>query len=47
MLAGAGAERFADTPPEIERVANDWFDTDVRREQLQGRRRPNVATPAP
>jgi beta-aspartyl-peptidase (threonine type) len=35
MLAGAGAEAFADTRPEIERVANDWFDTDVRRLQLE------------
>jgi beta-aspartyl-peptidase (threonine type) len=35
MLAGAGAEAFADTRPEIERVANDWFDTDVRRRQLE------------
>ena len=34
MLAGAGAERFADTRKEIERVANAWFDTDIRREQL-------------
>ncbi|MFC7301998.1 isoaspartyl peptidase/L-asparaginase family protein [Cognatiluteimonas weifangensis] len=35
MLAGAGAEAFADTRPEIERVANGWFDTDVRRRQLE------------
>lgn len=35
FLIGAGAERFADTKPGIERVANHWFDTDVRREQLQ------------
>jgi len=35
MLAGAGAERFADTLPAIERVANDWFDTPRRREQLE------------
>lgn len=34
MLAGAGAEKFADTRPELERVPNDWFDTDRRREQL-------------
>ncbi|HEX2595645.1 MAG TPA: isoaspartyl peptidase/L-asparaginase, partial [Luteimonas sp.] len=34
MLAGAGAERFADTQAQVERVANAWFDTDVRREQL-------------
>jgi beta-aspartyl-peptidase (threonine type) len=35
MLAGAGAEAFADTRPEIERVANTWFDTDTRRRQLE------------
>jgi beta-aspartyl-peptidase (threonine type) len=34
FLIGAGAEQFADTQPRIERVANHWFDTDVRREQL-------------
>ncbi len=34
MLAGEGAEAFADTRPEIARVANDWFDTDTRRQQL-------------
>jgi beta-aspartyl-peptidase (threonine type) len=35
MLAGAGAEKFADSRPEIERVANSWFDTDRRRKQLE------------
>jgi beta-aspartyl-peptidase (threonine type) len=35
FLAGEGAERFADTQPQVERVANAWFDTDVRREQLR------------
>ena len=35
MLAAAGAERFADTLPEIERVPNAWFDTDTRRRQLE------------
>jgi beta-aspartyl-peptidase (threonine type) len=35
MLAGEGAEAFADTRPEIARVRNDWFDTDVRRQQLE------------
>ena len=30
MLAAAGAEQFADTRPEIERVAPDWFDTERR-----------------
>lgn len=34
MMVGAGAERFADTQPQIERVANGWFDTDTRRAQL-------------
>lgn len=34
MMIGTGAERFADTQPQIERVANDWFDTDTRRAQL-------------
>ncbi|MGH8027908.1 MAG: isoaspartyl peptidase/L-asparaginase family protein [Pseudoxanthomonas sp.] len=34
MMIGAGAERFADTQPQIERVANDWFDTGTRRAQL-------------
>jgi beta-aspartyl-peptidase (threonine type) len=34
MLAGAGAEAFADTRMDIERVRNDWFDTDIRRRQL-------------
>lgn len=35
MLAGAGAEAFADSRPEIERVSNDWFDTPQRRQQLE------------
>jgi beta-aspartyl-peptidase (threonine type) len=35
MLAGAGAEEFADTRPEIRRVPNTWFDTPHRREQLE------------
>lgn len=34
MLAGAGAEAFADTQPQLERVPNTWFDTDHRRKQL-------------
>ncbi|WP_246197564.1 isoaspartyl peptidase/L-asparaginase family protein [Pseudoxanthomonas sacheonensis] len=34
MMIGAGAERFADTQPQIERVANHWFDTGTRRAQL-------------
>ncbi|GAB3731278.1 isoaspartyl peptidase/L-asparaginase [Luteimonas pelagia] len=35
MLAGAGAEAFADTRQDIERVPNDWFDTPRRLEQLR------------
>src|SRR5690606_4972839 len=35
MLAGAGAEAFADTHKDIERVANTWFDTDSRRRALE------------
>lgn len=39
MMAGAGAEAFADTRPEIARVRPDWFDTDRRREQLEQARK--------
>jgi len=35
MLAGGGAEAFADTQSQIERVPNSWFDTDRRRKQLE------------
>lgn len=35
MLAGAGAEAFADTQKDIERVPNSWFDTPNRRQQLE------------
>jgi len=35
MLAGAGAEQFADSLPDIARVPNTWFDTDIRRQQLE------------
>lgn len=35
LMINAGAERFADTQPQIERVRNDWFDTDTRRTQLE------------
>jgi beta-aspartyl-peptidase (threonine type) len=38
MLAGAGAEAFADTQPQLERVPNSWFDTDHRRKQLEDAR---------
>lgn len=39
MLAGAGAERFADTQEQIERVEPGYFDTDRRRQQLEDARR--------
>jgi beta-aspartyl-peptidase (threonine type) len=39
LLAAGGAEAFADTRPEIERVAPDWFDTPRRREQLEQARK--------
>jgi beta-aspartyl-peptidase (threonine type) len=35
MLAGAGAEAFAATQKDIERVPNSWFDTERRRKQLE------------
>lgn len=35
MLAGDGAEAFADGHDDIERVDNAWFDTETRREQLR------------
>jgi len=35
MMISTGAEKFADTQLQIERVANDWFDTDTRRAQLE------------
>ena len=35
MLAGDGAEAFADGFEDIERVDSAWFDTDARREQLE------------
>src|SRR5204863_9479020 len=35
MLAATGAEQFADSRPEIERVPNAWFDTDKRLQQLK------------
>lgn len=43
MLAGAGAEAFADTRPEIERVPNSYFDTDKRRQQLEKAQRAEAA----
>lgn len=38
FLSAAGAERFADTRPELERVPNAWFGTDRRREQWEAAR---------
>lgn len=35
MLAGGGAEAFADTRKDIARVPNKWFDTEHRRRALQ------------
>ncbi|MBL8256165.1 MAG: isoaspartyl peptidase/L-asparaginase [Pseudoxanthomonas mexicana] len=35
FLIGAGAEQYADTHSDIERVPNDWFATEARREQLR------------
>lgn len=44
LLIGAGAEAFADTRAEVERVDNHWFDTDVRHQQLlQARQREREA----
>ena len=50
MLAGAGAEQFADTMPDIERVPNSWFDTERRRKQLedaQAKQKANAGIAAP
>jgi len=38
LLAGPGAEKFADTRPEIERVRTDYFSTPARRAQLEAAR---------
>ena len=43
MLAGEGAEAFADSRPEIERVPNDWFDTHHRRKALEKAQRQAAA----
>ncbi|UHQ25141.1 isoaspartyl peptidase/L-asparaginase [Lysobacter sp. 5GHs7-4] len=43
MLAAAGAEAFADTRPEIERVPNSYFDTPKRRQQLEKAQREEAA----
>jgi beta-aspartyl-peptidase (threonine type) len=50
MLAGQGAEKFADSLPDIERVPNTWFDTDRRRKQLedaQAKEKANVGLDLP
>ncbi|MCW5581999.1 MAG: isoaspartyl peptidase/L-asparaginase, partial [Luteimonas sp.] len=48
MLIGAGAERFADTLEDIERVPNGWFDTPARYEQLrQAQARERAAAQSP
>jgi beta-aspartyl-peptidase (threonine type) len=50
MLAGAGAEKFADSQPQIERVPNSWFDTERRRKQLedaQAKQKANAGIAAP
>jgi beta-aspartyl-peptidase (threonine type) len=38
FLVADGAEAFADTRTELERVPNTWFDTERRREQLEDAR---------
>ena len=43
MLAGEGAEAFADTQKDIERVPNGWFDTPHRRRQLEEAQRKEQA----
>ena len=47
MLAAGGAERFADSRADIERVPTTWFDTDARREQLRQAREAEAADVAP
>ena len=39
FLAGDGAEAFADTRTDIDRVPNDWFDTESRRRALENAQR--------
>ncbi|GAB1594406.1 isoaspartyl peptidase/L-asparaginase family protein [Lysobacter claricitrinus] len=46
MLAGAGAEAFADTQKDIERVPNTWFDTPMRKQQLEEARKKEAAQKA-
>lgn len=50
MLAGTGAEQFADSLQDIERVPNTWFDTDRRRKQwedAQAKQKANAGIDAP
>ena len=47
MLAGDGAEAFAESRPAIERVPNDWFDTDRRRRALEQAQRQAAVGEAP
>ena len=47
MLAGHVAEAIADSRPEIERVPNDWFDTDRRRRALEQAQRQAAVGEAP
>jgi len=46
FLAAEGAERFADTRPELERVPNDWFSTPRRRAQLEAQQSGTVGAVA-
>ena len=46
MLAGDGAEAFADTQPGIARVRRTWFDTERRREQWRQAQRREAAQQA-
>jgi beta-aspartyl-peptidase (threonine type) len=48
MLAGAGAEQFADSLPDIERVPNNWFDTERRLKQwreAQAKKQAGIVAP--
>ena len=45
MLAGRGAERFADLHKDIERVRNTWFDTERRKSQLDEAKKKQAANP--
>ncbi|MDQ3618340.1 MAG: isoaspartyl peptidase/L-asparaginase [Pseudomonadota bacterium] len=47
MLAGTGAEAFADTRADIKRVRNEWFDTEPRRRALEKARQQASVGEAP